>query len=142
MNVGFFKTIPLTPLLLLWLAYAVLGWYLAAHHIVWLMGAFVTLVVLFVVSRSVYCLEALITFGSQTLIIVLALSGSIVLVATWSLLITLFILPLAATILAHLEMRFAGLNELYTFVILTILAGLGLGMGEIIDLVFFPSIRY
>jgi hypothetical protein len=44
--------------------------------------------------------------------------------------------------LAHLEMRFAGLNELYTFVVLTILAGLGLGMGEIIDIVFFPSIRY
>lgn len=137
-----FNSIPVMSLFLLWLTYTLLGWYLAAHHIVWLLGAFVTVVVLFVVSKSIFWLEALIRFGSQTLIVVLALSASIFLVAIWPLLVTLFILPLAVTILAHLEMRLAGLSEVYTFVILTILAGLSLGMGEMIDIALFPSIRY
>jgi hypothetical protein len=141
MNI-YFNAIPVMPLVLMWLAYTLLGWYLAAHHIFWLLGIFVTVVVLFVVSKTISWLEALFRFGSLTLIVVLALSASIFLVASWSLLTTLLILPLAVTVLAHLEMRFAGLSEVDTFVILTILAGLSLGMGEIIDIAFFPSIRY
>jgi hypothetical protein len=137
-----FNAIPAMPLILLWLAYTLLGWYLAAHHIFWLLGIFVTVVVLFAVSKTISWLEVLFKFGSQTLIVVLALSASTFLVASWSLLTTLFILPLAVTILAHLEIRFAGLSEVDTFVILTILAGLSLGIGEIIDIALFPSIRY
>jgi hypothetical protein len=41
MNVGFFNRIPLMPLVLLLLAYTLLGWYLAANQIIWLVGAFV-----------------------------------------------------------------------------------------------------
>ncbi|MBW4612367.1 MAG: hypothetical protein KME21_03650 [Desmonostoc vinosum HA7617-LM4] len=40
MNVESLGKIPLMPLILLWLAYALLGWYLAAHQIIWLVGAF------------------------------------------------------------------------------------------------------
>lgn len=136
------KKTPLFPLLLLWLAYAFLGWYLSAHHIAWLVGAFIVAVALAVVSKSITWLENLIKFGSQALVVILALSASIALVATWSLLFSLILIPLATTILADIEMNFAGYGHLNKFIILTLIAALGLGIGEMVDLAFFPSVRF
>lgn len=130
------------PLVLLWLAYTLLGWYLAANHIVWLVGAFVAAMVLAIVRKSTSWLERFVELGSQTLAVVLFLSISIAFVATWSLLLRLFIIPLATTLLADLEMRFSGFNKLDSFWILTVLAVLGLVVGELIDILLFPSSRY
>jgi hypothetical protein len=142
MNIGDDIKIPVIPLILLYLAYALLGWYLASHHIIWLVGAFVVAVVLTVVIKSISWLEQLIEFGSQTLIVVLSLSASLALIAAWSILLTLFLLPLTTTILADLEMRLVGLSNRDRFLIITVLAGLGLAAGEIIDIGFLPSKRY
>ncbi|MHC0062710.1 hypothetical protein ACWATR_07260 [Nostoc sp. UIC 10890] len=142
MNVEFFNRIPLMPLVLLLLAYTVLGWYLAANHIIWLVGAFVAAMVIAVVRKSIYWLERLIEFGSKILVVILFLSISIALVATWSILLRLFIIPLATTLLADLEMRFSGLNKLDSFWVITVLAVLGLVVGELIDILLFPSSRY
>jgi hypothetical protein len=142
MHVEFFSRIPLMPLVLLWLAYTLLGWYLAAHHIIWLVGAFVAAIVIAVVRKSISWLERLVEFGSQALVVILFLSISIALVATWSLLLRLFIIPLATTLLADLEMRFSGFNKLDSFWILTVVAVLGLIVGELIDILLFPSNRY
>ncbi|MCW5312369.1 hypothetical protein GTQ43_00425 [Nostoc sp. KVJ3] len=142
MNVEFFNRIPMMPLILLWLAYILLGWYLAANHIIWFAGTFVTAIVIAVVRKSISWLERLVEFGSQTLVVILFLSTSIALVATWSLLLRLFLIPLATTLLADLEMRFSGFNKVDSFWILTILAVLGLIVGELIDILLFPSSRY
>ncbi|MBE8999319.1 hypothetical protein IQ274_14090 [Nostoc sp. LEGE 12447] len=142
MNVEFFNRIPFMPLVLLWLAYTLLGWYLAANHIVWLVGAFVAAMVIVIVRKSTSWLERLVEFGSQTLAVILFLSISIAFVATWSLLLRLFLIPLATTILADLEMRFSGFNKLDSFWILTVIAVLGLVVGELIDILLFPSSRY
>lgn len=130
------------PLVLLWLAYTLLGWYLAANHIVWLVGAFVAAMVLAIVRKSTSWLERFVEFGSQTLAVVLFLSISIAFVATWSLLLRLFIIPFATTLLADWEMRFSGFNKLDSFWILTVLAVFGLVVGELIDILLFPSSRY
>ncbi|MBE9104258.1 hypothetical protein IQ229_04670 [Nostoc cf. edaphicum LEGE 07299] len=142
MNMEFFHRIPLMPLVLLLLAYILLGWYLAAHHIIWLVGAFVVAMVIAVVRKSFSWLERLIEFGSKTLVVILFLSISIALVATWSILLRLFIIPLATTLLADLEMRFSGYNKLDSFWVITVLAVLGLVVGEVIDILLFPSSRY
>ena len=130
------------PLVLLWLAYTLLGWYLAANHIIWLVGAFVATMVIAVVRKSISWLERLVEFGSKTLAVILFLSISIAFVATWSILLRLFIIPLTTTLLADLEMRFSGFNKLDSFWIITIIAILGLVMGELIDILLFPSSRY
>lgn len=130
------------PLVLLWLAYTLLGWYLAAHHIIWLVGSFVAAMVIAVARKSISWLERLVEFGSKTLAVILFLSISIAFVATWSLLLRLFVIPLATTLLADLEMRFSGLNKLDSFWILTVIAILGLVIGELIDILLFPSRRY
>ncbi|QLE58562.1 hypothetical protein [Nostoc sp. TCL26-01] len=142
MNIEYFHKIPVMSLILLWLAYALLGWYLAAHHIIWLVGAFIATMAMVVVRRSFAWLERLLSFGSRTLIVVLALSASIGLVAIWSLLFSLFVIPVATTLLADLELRFSGFKKLDSFRILTVLAVLGLTVGEIVDILLFPSIRY
>jgi hypothetical protein len=51
-------------------------------------------------------------------------------------------MPLTTTLLADLEMRFAGFSQTDRFLVLTILAVLGLTIGETIDVVFVPSLRY
>ncbi len=129
-------------LALLCIAYILLGWYLAAHHIIWLVGGFITAVALVIARKSIVWLEQLFTFGSQTLVIVLFLSLSIAIVATWSIILSLFLIPIATTFLADLEMRFAGFSKLDSFLALTILALSGLFVGEIVDILLLPSSRY
>ena len=142
MNVAFLHRIPVMPLGLLWLAYALLGWYLAAHHTVWLAGAFVVAVTLAIVRKTIVWLEQLVAFGSRILVVVLFLSLSVALVEIWSIFFSLFLIPIATTLLADLEMRLAGFNKSDAFWILTILALSGLVMGEMIDILLFPSSRF
>ncbi len=146
MNVIFLSTSPRLALVLLCLAYALLGWYLSAHHIVWLVGAFLAAVALAFAWKSSPWLERLVRFCSQGLVAALTISliASILLAlaATKTILLTLIVMPLFSTFLAELEMNFAGFSQTIKFLTLTIIAGLGLGLGEIIDIVFFPSIRY
>ncbi|TAF08295.1 MAG: hypothetical protein EAZ77_07280 [Nostocales cyanobacterium] len=142
MNLLFFHKIPVSALALLWLAYNLLGWYLAAHQIAWLVGAFVVAIAIAIVRKSNTWLETLLVFGSQTLVVVLVLSASIALIAIWSILFTIFLIPLATTLLADLEMRFSGFNKTDSFWILTLVAGSGLAVGEMIDILIFPSLKY
>jgi hypothetical protein len=142
MNTLFFPKVPLTALVLLWLAYNLLGWYLAAHQIAWLAGAFVGAIAIAIVRKSNSWLESLLAFGSQTLVVVLVLSASIALVAIWSILFSIFLIPIATTVLADLEMRFSGFSKTYSFWILTAVASSGLAIGEIIDIMIFPSFKY
>ncbi|MBD2203685.1 hypothetical protein H6G33_23580 [Calothrix sp. FACHB-1219] len=142
MNIEFSKRMPWMSLALLCLAYILLGWYLAAHHIIWLVGGFITAVALVIARKSIVWLEQLFTFGSQTLVIVLFLSLSIAIVATWSIILSLFLIPIATTFLADLEMRFAGFSKLDSFLALTILALSALFVGEMVDILLLPSSRY
>jgi len=142
MNAKFLNPIPGMSLIFLWLAYALLGWHLSANHIVWLVGAFVTIVVLAVIRQSISWVESLMNVRSQLLSFILVLSVSICLIASWSILFDLFLLPLTTTILADLEMRVSGFSPLDSFLVLTILAAFGLAVGETIDILFLPSLRY
>ena len=133
-------------LLLLWLAYALLGWSLAAHHIVWVVGLFIAFIAFYLVRKANPLLFSLINICSENWFLGLssALLFSILVstIATSPLVITLVIIPLVSTILVEIEMRFSGLNQFNKFLIFTILAGLGLAVGEAIDLIFLPSMRY
>ncbi len=142
MYTTFLNRIPGMSLIFLWLAYALLGWHLSANHIVWLVGAFVTIVVLAVIRKSIFWIESLMNVKSQIVSMILVLSAAIGLIATWSILFELFLLPLATTVLADLEMRISGFRPLDSFLVLTILAAFGLAVGETIDILFLPSLRY
>ncbi len=147
MNIDFFKRNTSLSLLLLWIAYAFLGWYLSAHHIIWLVGIFIATVPLFVGSKNNSLFERSLSFFSPSLFVVFTISliVSILLFAlavTRSILLPLIIIPLATTVLAELEMRLTDLNKLNAFVILTVIAGFGLVVGEMIDIMLLASSRY
>ncbi len=142
MSYGLFTRIPIKPLILIWLAYTWLGWYLSAYHIGWFVGALVLTFVLTLIWKTTSWLEKLIEIGSKTLVVVLFLSLSVALVASWSLLFSLVLMPLATTILTNIELRLSGLTRLDRLILLSVFAGLGLVIGEVIDICFLPSIRY
>ena len=142
MNVIFLNRIPSLPLVLLWLAYALLGWYLSAHHIVWLVGAFVAALALAVVWKNSLWLDGLVRLASQGWVVLLLISTSAALAVIWSVLLPLITVPLVTTILTKIELRFVGLSKLDTFFVFTVIAGFGLGVGKMIDLVLLPSMRY
>jgi hypothetical protein len=118
------------------------GWYLSAHHLVWFVGAFVAALGLAVAWKSSPLLKGLVRFTFQGWVVILIISTSVALAVIWSILVTLIVIPLVTTILAKLEMRFVGLSKLDTFLFLTVIAGFGLGVGKIIDIILLPSMRY
>jgi hypothetical protein len=142
MNIEFFNQFPWTPLMLHWLAYAFLGWYLSVNHIVWLVGVLVVALVLTLVWRSLSWLNRLLNYGSQVLIVVITLSASVILVAFFPIFFTFIITPLSTTVLSEIELRFAGFSKRDALLLLTLLSGFGLAVGETIDLIFLPSNRY
>ena len=146
MNVAFLSRIPRLPLVLLWLTYALLGWDLSAHHIVWLVGAFVAALALAVAWKSSPLFERLIMFGFQgwfvLLLISLITSILVALIVTCSILFNLIIMPLVTIFFAELEMSFAGFSKRDTFLFLTVISGFSLGLGEMIDIVLLPTLRY
>lgn len=146
MNARTFSKIPLLPLGLLCLTYTLLGWYLSAHHIIWLVGAFIVVFALAVGWNKSHWLEQLVKSISRelvTLLIVsLVVSILVALATTWSILLSVVLLPLATVFLAEVKLGFAGFGKLNTLLMVTILAEFSLGIGEIIDILFFPSIRF
>jgi hypothetical protein len=142
MSFNVFARIPTKSLVLLCFAYVWLGWYLAAHHVVWLVGSIVLFSVLAIIRQTTSWLEQLVEFGSRTLAVILFLTISIALVASWSLVFSLIVMPLATAMLADMELRFAGMSKSDRFLLIFVSAGLSLGFGEIIDLLFLPSVRF
>jgi hypothetical protein len=146
MNLELHPKVSYFSLLLLWLAYALLGWSLAAHHIVWVVGLFIGFIAFYLVKKANPILFSLINICSQNWFLLLstALLVSILVaaIATSPILITLVIIPFISTVLVEIEMRYSGLNQLNKFLIFTTLSGLGLAVGEAIDIILLPSMRY
>lgn len=146
MNAEFSFRRPWLALALLGAAYALLGWYLSAHHILWIVGVFVTVATLAIAWKGIPILEHLSLLKSSRLfgLIVLGflVSLPVALVVGGSLFLNLIFLPIVTTLFAEIEMRSAGFKQLQLFLYLTLLAGLGLGLGEAIDLVLVPSGRF
>ncbi len=127
-------------------AYALMGWYLAAHHIFWLVSTFVVGTTLTIAWRSNPVLEFLTWLTKQQVLVLVSASLLFSLIVALTLikpiLLSLILLPLFTLLYALLEMRAAGLKQLDLFLWLVIVAGLGLGIGEVIDLFVAPSMRY
>ena len=138
--------IPLLALSPLWLAYTLLGWYLSAHHIIWLVGAFIAFTTLVIIWKSSPLLAHLSNLSSQGLFVVISVSLIfsllVALAITWSTSFAFMIMPFITTFFAQVEMSFNGFNKLQRLFFLTLTAGLGLIFREGIDLVILPSVRY
>nr|WP_290225694.1 hypothetical protein [Trichocoleus desertorum] len=146
MNTELLTRKPWFALALLVLAYAVLGWHLSAHHIFWLVGTFVIGVTLVTAWKSHPILESLVWFATQKLLVVVGLSMlfsvAVTLILTKPVLLNLTLLPLLSLLYAELEMRATGFKQMDVFFCSVLMAGLGLLVGEAVDLWVIPSMRY
>lgn len=134
--------VPWQTLICLGLAYVLVGWYLAAHHVVWFVGIFIAALVFALSLASTPWLNGLFGYIPQALSIILIISTLVTLVVTCSMLSTLVLIPFITTFLAWQELRFLELRKPQAFWILMAVAFLGLGVGEFVDILVLPSGRY
>lgn len=146
MNAEFLSRTPWLALTLLGLSYALMGWYLSAHHVLWVVGISMTLTTLAIAWKGTAIVENLSLLKSTSLlgliILGLLLSLPVALLVGGSLFLNLFFLPVTTTLFAEFEMRSAGFTQRQLFFYLTLLAGCGIGFGEAIDLALIPSTRF
>lgn len=146
MNVKTLNKIPFLPLLILCVTYALLGWYLSAHHIAWVVGVVAIAVMLTIAGKGSPILKLLLRFSSQGLfvIVVLSLIFSLcaILFITEFQFVGLIFLPVVAMFWADIEMRSAGFEPYQILLYLAAIASLGIGLGEAIDILLIPSMRY
>lgn len=139
--------LPWTSLGLVGIAYVLLGWHLSAYHVVWLVGVLVAIFTVAVACESNPIVNLFLRlFGSQSLLIVISLSLtfsiSVAFIAVEPALMTLFATPTITMLLAALSLQSAGVGRLESFVALTTVAIVGLGLGEGIDILLLTSMRY
>lgn len=139
--------LPWASLGLVSIAYILLGWHLSAYHIVWLVGVMVTIFTIAIACETNPIVELFLRlFGSQSLFVIVSLSLtfslSVAFVAVEPVLMTFFATPTITMLLAALNLQSAGLGRLESFVALTIVAIVGLGLGEGIDMILLSSMRY
>lgn len=134
-------------LALLSFAYGLLGWYLAAHHLIWLIGAVVIGAALLVDRQSARFLANFAQLGNQSLVMVFGASFLFTLFVTALVLKPLFlsivILPVLTMLFADLELRVAGVKPINIALYLAMIAAVSLGIGEFLDLFYAsPSLRF
>ncbi|MBD3881056.1 hypothetical protein IFO70_04750 [Phormidium tenue FACHB-886] len=131
---------------LLGIEYVLLGWYLAVHHIFWLIAISTVVTTLIVVWKGNPILESLIRVLSQQSFVVLGLSLLfslfLALIFIEPILGELVIAPMLTLMYAIFEMQSARFNEFEVLKWLVIVTGACLALGEIIDLLVMPSARY
>ncbi|MBD2102402.1 hypothetical protein [Leptolyngbya sp. FACHB-261] len=131
---------------LLGVGYALLGWYLAAHHVFWLVGTLVGIATLAIAWKSNPMLEFLAWLVRQRVFVVIGVSFLfslfVALIPVQPVLLSLIPLPLITLLYALLEMRLAGFQQSDILIWSVIITGFSLGLGEAIDLFVAPSMRY
>lgn len=137
-----FSKVPWLSLTLFWLAYALVGWTLAAYHIVWFVEVFIAVATVVLVWTASPWLGGLVGDFPQVLLVVLIVSGLVALAATQFIFFTLVFIPFITTFLAWQDMLSLKLGKLYSFWILVAVALSGLVIGELIDVFVLPSLRY
>lgn len=132
--------------MLLWVTYALLGWYLSAHYIAWVVGAVAIAVMLMITGKGSPILKQLLWFSSQGLFVIVAVSLIFSLCAILFItdfqFVGLILLPVVTMFWADIEMRSAGFEPDQILLYLAAIAGLGIGLGEAIDILLIPSVRY
>jgi hypothetical protein len=145
MNLESLGRMPWGALASLWLGYALMGWYLAAHHIVWLVGTLVVLTTLAVAWKGVPFFKQLSWSSPRSLLVItittLALSLCVILFVSDFQFLGLIFLPVVTMFWADLEMRSADFNRPQILLNLAMVSGLGIGLGETIAHVIIPSMR-
>ncbi len=134
--------LPWLALILLWFAYVLVGWNLAAHHVIWFMGLLIIALAMTLSWVGSRWIKHALAYIPTVLLVALTVSILVTLAFTSSLFLALALVPFLTTFFAWTEMRFFNFSQTYTFWRLIVIAVLGLSVGELFDLWVLPSARY
>lgn len=134
--------LPWLAVILLWFAYALVGWNLAAHHVIWFMGLLIMALAMTLSWVGSGWIKQALDYIPTVLLVALTVSILVTLAFTSSLFLTLALVPFLTTFFTWNEMRFFNFSQTHTFWGLIAIAVLGLGVGELLDLWVLPSDRY
>lgn len=134
--------LPWLALILLWFAYILVGWNLAAHHVIWFMGLLIIALAMTLSWVGSRWIKQALAYIPTVLLVALTVSILVTLAFTSSLFLALALVPFLTTFFAWNEMRFFSFSQTYTFWGLIAIAVLGLSAGELFDLWVLPSARY
>jgi hypothetical protein len=130
----------LVSLLLLWLAYGLVGWQLSINYIFGFIGIAAVVAAIVLAWPTSPWLSGAFGYLPQVLVVASAISLLIAVTAVSPILITLLVIPLLTTFLAWQEMQALAL-KINVWGVLIATAILGLGVGELIDLSILPSYK-
>lgn len=126
--------------------YVLLGWYLAAHHVFWLVATFIVGFTFTVVWKKNPILDLILWIFNKPVVVVIGISFLFSLFVAFVVirpaLLSLILLPSITLLYALVEMRSANIKQANVLLWAVIITGLGLGIGEAIDLFITPSMRY
>ncbi|NJR56474.1 MAG: hypothetical protein HC768_19130 [Acaryochloris sp. CRU_2_0] len=134
--------LPWLALILLWLAYALVGWNLAVYHVIWFMGLLIIALAMTLSWFGSRWIKQALNYIPTVLLVALTASILVTLALTSSLFLPLALIPFLTTFYAWSEMRFFNRSQNSTFWSLIAIAILGLSVGELLDLWVLPSARY
>lgn len=129
-------------LILLLVSYGLVGWDLAAHHVIWFMGLVIIALAMTLSWAGSSLIKQLLDYIPKILLVPLVFSILATLGFTSSLFLILALVPFLTTFLAWNEVQFASQSKTLTFWIVVLTAVLGLGGGEFLDLWIYPSARH
>ena len=146
MNTSFLTPKPWLAIVLLCGEYVLLGWYLAAHHVFWLISTLIVATSFTLAWKSHPFLESLSWLSKQQVVVVISVSFFSSLVVALALvqpiLLSLTLLPMLTLLYALFEMRTADFKQVNVFLWIALITVFSLGLGEAIDLFVTPSMRY
>ncbi|MBF2074686.1 MAG: hypothetical protein IGS50_13110 [Synechococcales cyanobacterium C42_A2020_086] len=136
-----FPKSPLLALILLMVAFALVGWQLTLHHLVLFVSVLCSTIALVISQEANPWMGGIFGQLPQILLFSLSLSLLITLIFTLPILLTLVVIPVLTTLLAWQEIRLLYPRSVI-WRLLLIVALLGVGLGELIDLLILPSAKY
>ena len=125
-----FKAKPLLALSCMGLSYGLMGWYCAALDAYWKMGSWLIAMALTLVL--IWGWNALVQFillSPRILVLILALSMTLTIAVSFSNVFILMIMLIASTLFSRLELQTAGVQRLWTLVIISVISGGMIGAG-------------
>lgn len=134
--------IPVLALTLLGLAYTLVGWQLSVNDIFEFVGVVVVVAAISVALNSNPWLGGLLGYLPQVLLFSASTSLLITLTLIVPVILIVIIIPALTTFLAWEELQFLKFNQTNIYRILLIVAGLGLAVGEFVDIYVLPSVKY
>lgn len=133
---------PILSLVLLGLAYILVGWELSLNDIFGFIGIATFIIFTSVALDSNPWLDGVLGYFPQIILFSASTSLLITLTLIIPMLLVLVVIPVLTTFLAWKELEFLNFNQINIRKILLIVAGLGLAIGEFIDFAVLPSIKY